>query len=61
MVGVALMTAVFAANGSLASAADAGSGFRAALAVSGALSGLGAVIALGVGRARRGPGAQESD
>ena len=58
--GIAIATAVFNANGSLAAAATITSGYRPALAVSAGLSVLGAVAALGIRRAARagtaGPG-----
>jgi len=53
VVGVALITAVFDAHGSLASAVGAASGFRAALAVSAGLSVLGGLVALVGGGTRR--------
>ena len=57
VIGVALITAVFDAHGGLGSAVAAGSGFRAALAVSAALSVLGGLVALaGGGRRRSGRG-----
>jgi MFS family permease len=52
--GIALVSAVFAANGHLGSPASYASGFAPAVATSGVLSLLGSVIALGVpGRAPR--------
>ena len=53
--GVAAVAAVFAANGSLGAPASVTAGFRPALAVSAALSFLGAVTALAVGPRRRPP------
>jgi EmrB/QacA subfamily drug resistance transporter len=53
VVGVAVTTAVFNAHGSLAGPAQVTSGYRPALAVSAGLSVLGAVVALGIRRARR--------
>jgi EmrB/QacA subfamily drug resistance transporter len=50
--GVAVVTAVFNAHGSLASTAAVTSGYRAALAVSAGASVLGALVALGIRRAR---------
>jgi len=56
---IALAAAVFTANGHLGTAASFTSGFRPALAVVAALSGLGAITALGVnGRRRTRPTAQ---
>jgi EmrB/QacA subfamily drug resistance transporter len=61
VVGIAVATTVFNANGSLAGRAAITSGFRPALGVSAGLSVLGAVAALGIRRAPRtakpGPGA----
>ena len=61
VVGIAVATTVFNANGSLAGPAAITSGFRPALGVSAGLSVLGAVAALGIRRAPRtakpGPGA----
>ena len=61
VVGIAVATTVFNANGSLAGPAAITSGFRPALGVSAGLSVLGAVAALGIRRAARaakpGPGA----
>ena len=51
--GVALVTAVFAANGHLGYAASVAAGFRPALAVSAGLSLAGAASALAVSRNRR--------
>jgi EmrB/QacA subfamily drug resistance transporter len=50
--GVAVVTAVFNAHGSLADAASVTSGYRAALAVAAVSSVLGAVVALGIRRVR---------
>ena len=50
--GVAVVTAVFNAHGSLASATAVTSGYRAALAVSAGASVLGAIVALGIRRSR---------
>jgi hypothetical protein len=50
--GVAVVTAVFNAHGSLASAASVTSGYRPALAVSAGASLLGAFAALGIRRVR---------
>lgn len=50
--GVAVVTAVFNAHGSLATSAAVTSGYRAALAVSASASVLGALVALGIRRAR---------
>ena len=50
--GVAVVTAVFNTHGSLATSAAVTSGYRAALAVSAGASVLGAVVALGIRRAR---------
>jgi EmrB/QacA subfamily drug resistance transporter len=52
--GVAVVTAVFNAHGSLATSATVTSGYRAALAVSAGASMLGALVALGIRRARAG-------
>jgi MFS family permease len=52
--GVAVVTAVFNAYGSLATSATVTSGYRAALAVSAGASVLGALTALGIRRARAG-------
>ena len=51
--GVAVTAAVFAAHGSLGSAAGYAAGFRPALAVAAGLSFAGAVTALAVGPRRR--------
>ncbi len=53
MLGIAFVTAVFNARGSLASPAPVTSGYRGALAVAAGISVLGAAAALGI-RARRG-------
>jgi EmrB/QacA subfamily drug resistance transporter len=53
--GVAAVAAMFTAHGSLGAPASVVAGFRPALAVSAAMSFLGAVIALAVGRRRRPP------
>ena len=53
--GIAVATAVFAANGHLGTAASFDAGFRPALAVAAGLSILGAMSALAVGRRRRLP------
>jgi MFS family permease len=50
--GVAVVTAVFNAHGSLATSAAVTSGYRPALAVSAGVSALGAVAAVGIRRAR---------
>jgi EmrB/QacA subfamily drug resistance transporter len=64
VVGIAVATTVFNANGSLASPAAITSGFRPALGVSAGLSVLGAVAALGIRRAARtakpGPAAEHA-
>jgi EmrB/QacA subfamily drug resistance transporter len=52
--GIAIVTTVFNANGSLAAAASVSSGYRPALGVSAGLSVLGAAAALGIRRARTG-------
>jgi predicted phage tail protein len=52
--GVAVVTAVFNAHGSLASTATETSGYRAAIMVSAGASLLGALIAIGIRRAQRG-------
>jgi EmrB/QacA subfamily drug resistance transporter len=51
--GVAVTTAVFNSHGTLAGPAQVTSGYRPALAVSAGLSVLGALVALGIRRARR--------
>jgi EmrB/QacA subfamily drug resistance transporter len=53
--GIAIVTAVFNANGSLASANAVTSGFKPALVASVGLSGCGAMIALGIRLRRRAP------
>jgi hypothetical protein len=50
--GVAIVTAVFTAHGSLASAAGVVAGFRPALAVSAVLSVAGSAAAVAIGRRR---------
>jgi MFS family permease len=50
--GVAVVTAVFNSHGSLANAASVTSGYRPALAVSAGASVLGAIVAVGIRRAR---------
>jgi hypothetical protein len=50
--GVAVVTAVFNSHGSLADPASVTSGYRAALAVSAGASVLGALVAVGIRRAR---------
>jgi MFS family permease len=50
--GVAVVTAVFNAHGSLAGAAAATSGYRPALAVAATASLIGALAAIGIGRAK---------
>jgi MFS family permease len=50
--GVAVVTAVFNAHGSLASPAAVTSGYRPALAVAAGVSLIGALVATGIGRAR---------
>jgi EmrB/QacA subfamily drug resistance transporter len=56
--GVAVVTAVFNAHGSLATSATVTSGYRAALAVSAGSSALGAMAAVGIRRARAGDASQ---
>ncbi|MDE3130560.1 MAG: MFS transporter [Acidobacteriota bacterium] len=56
--GVAIVTAVFNAHGSLASAAGVASGFKPALGVAAGLSLLGALVAVGI---RRGHGFEAPD
>jgi EmrB/QacA subfamily drug resistance transporter len=58
--GVAIVAAVFSANGHLGSAATVVSGFRPALAASACLSLLGALAALGAARRRQAPAGQPS-
>jgi MFS family permease len=53
--GVAVVTVVFEAHGSLASPAETLSGYEPALATAAGISLLGAVAALGISRHRRGP------
>ncbi|MBV9193776.1 MAG: hypothetical protein JO168_06480 [Solirubrobacterales bacterium] len=53
VLGVAIASAVFAANGHLGSPASFTAGFRPALAIAAALSLLGAASALGAGRHQR--------
>jgi len=55
--GVAIVAAVFSANGHLGSPATLISGFRPALAAAAALSAVGALTALGAGARRRSPSA----
>jgi EmrB/QacA subfamily drug resistance transporter len=57
--GVAVVTAVFNAHGSLATSATVTSGYRAALAVSAGASVLGAVAAVGIRHARAGDTGQQ--
>jgi EmrB/QacA subfamily drug resistance transporter len=57
--GVAVVTAVFNAHGSLATSATVTSGYRAALAVSAGASVLGALAAVGIRRARAGDTGQQ--
>jgi hypothetical protein len=52
--GVAIVTAVFNAHGSLAGPASVTSGYRPALAVSAGLSVVGALFAIGIRRAKAG-------
>jgi len=59
--GVAVVTAVFNAHGSLASAASVTSGYRAALVVSAAASVLGAIVALGIRRSTLGAPERHED
>jgi EmrB/QacA subfamily drug resistance transporter len=59
--GVAIVSAVFAGSGQLGTPASVASGFRPALAVSAALSLLGAASALAVSRPRRAPAATRLD
>jgi hypothetical protein len=56
--GVAVVTAVFNAHGSLATPATVTSGYRAALAVSAGASVLGALAAVGIRRVRAGGAGQ---
>ena len=55
--GVAIVAAVFSANGHLGSPATLISGFRPALAAAAGLSALGALVALGAGARHRSPSA----
>jgi hypothetical protein len=57
--GIAIVTAVFNANGSLASAGAVASGFKPALVASVGLSGFGAMIALAI-RRRRAPATSDA-
>ena len=57
--GVAVVTAVFNAHGSLATSGTVTSGYRAALAVSAGASVLGALAAVGIRRARAGDTGQQ--
>jgi hypothetical protein len=57
--GVAVVTAVFNAHGSLTSSGAVTSGYRAALAVSAGASILGACVALGIRRARANGGSNQ--
>ncbi len=57
--GVAIVAAVFSANGHLGSPATVISGFRPALATAAALSVVGSLTALGVGGRRRSPSASQ--
>jgi EmrB/QacA subfamily drug resistance transporter len=57
--GVAVVTAVFNAHGSLTSSGAVTSGYRAALAVSAGASVLGACVALGIRRARANGGSNQ--
>ena len=50
VIGIAVISAVFAAHGSLASATDVTSGFRWALSASAVLSLIGAAVAATIGR-----------
>ena len=59
--GVAVVTAVFNAHGSLATPATVTSGYRAALAVSAGASALGALAAVGIRQARAGDAGQPLD
>ena len=53
VVGVAVITAVFAARGNFAAADAATTGFRAALSVAALISAVGGVVALAIGRSHR--------
>ncbi len=57
--GVAIVAAVFSANGHLGSPATVVSGFRPALAAAAAMSVAGALTALGTGGRRRSPSASQ--
>ncbi len=59
--GIAVASAVFAANGHLGTAASFNAGFRPALTVAAGLSLLGALTALAVGSRRRRPTAARSE
>jgi hypothetical protein len=59
--GVAVVTAVFNSHGSLANPASVTSGYRAALLVSAGASVLGALVAVGIRRARAVQRAPEND
>jgi hypothetical protein len=59
--GVAIVSAVFAGSGQLATPAGVTAGFRPALAVSAGLSLLGAASALAVRRPRQAPAATRLD
>jgi MFS family permease len=59
--GVAVVTAVFNAHGSLANPASVTSGFRPALAVSAGASVIGALVAIGIRRAKTGAPAPVGD
>jgi MFS family permease len=59
--GVAVVTAVFNSHGSLANPASVTSGYRAALLVSAGASVLGALVAVGIRRARAVQRASEND
>ena len=59
--GIAIVTAVFNAHGSLASASGVTSGYRPALAAAAGLSAVGAVIALGIRRRAVRPAAPQPD
>jgi hypothetical protein len=59
--GVAVVTAVFNAHGSLAGPASVTSGYRPALAVSAGASIIGALVAIGIRRAKTGAPAPVED
>jgi hypothetical protein len=59
--GVAVVTAVFNSHGSLANPASVTSGYRAALTVSAGASVLGALVAVGIRRARTAQSAPHKD